>query len=131
MQEVGDQEALRLEQSIGYHALIASVAPLLGLLGTVQGLSMGLYFLSGASTSLRSPAFAEGIATALVTTLESLVVALPALVSYTLFKNRLTRFVMEAGFLGEEVMKRFRGVRGTVPLSSPRPASTVGLAQQA
>ncbi|HUQ69386.1 MAG TPA: MotA/TolQ/ExbB proton channel family protein [Planctomycetaceae bacterium] len=132
MQEIGDLETLRLEQSIGYQALIASVAPMIGLLGTVQGLALSLYVIAGDTTSLRPHELSEGIATALSTTLMGLCVAIPALVSYTLFKNRLARFVMEAGFLSEELMKRFRGVgRATVPVPALRPGATVGLAQQA
>jgi len=132
MQEVGDQETLRLEQSIGYHALIASLAPMIGLLGTVQGLALSLYVIAGETTALRPHELSEGIATALATTLMGLCIAIPALVSYTLFKNRLARSVMEAGFLGEELMKRFRSVgRPTVPVPALRPGATVGLAQQA
>jgi biopolymer transport protein ExbB len=132
MQEVGDQETLRLEQSIGYQALIASIAPLIGLLGTVQGLALSLYAIAGETAVLRPHDLSDGIATALATTLIGLCVAIPALVSYSLFKNRLARFVMEAGFLAEEVLQRFRNVgRATVPVPAYRPGSTVGLAQQA
>lgn len=129
MREAGEQETLRLEQSVGYHGLIASVAPMLGLLGTVQGLALSLYSLSGASAAMRSPEFAQGVATAAVSTLESLVVAIPALLCYTLFRNRLARFVMESGFLAEELMKRFRGAARPAAVVTRSAPSTIGAGQ--
>lgn len=119
MQEAGEEETLAMEQSIGYLSLIGSIAPMLGLLGTVQGMVASFQVIATSVVAPKPYQLADGIATALFTTLEGLVVAIPAIVCYSVFKNRLARFVMEAGFVSEELMKRFQG--GTHRLSSPSP----------
>jgi biopolymer transport protein ExbB len=109
MQQVGEDESLAMEHKISYLALISSIAPMLGLLGTVTGMVYSLQAIATASP--RPNELADGIATALFTTLEGLVVAVPAIVFYTLYRNRLARFLMECGFVATDMMKRFPKAR--------------------
>ena len=115
MQEVGEDETMAMEHKIGYLALIGSVAPMLGLLGTVQGMVLSFQVIATATTSPKPSELADGIATALFTTLEGLVVAIPAIIFYALFKNRLARFLMEAGFVAGGLMKNFQNVGKAAP----------------
>ena len=110
MQEVGEDETMAMEHKIGYLALIGSVAPMLGLLGTVQGMVLSFQVIATSTTSPKPAELADGIATALFTTLEGLVVAIPAIVFYSLFKNRLARFLMECGFVASNLMKNFQNM---------------------
>jgi biopolymer transport protein ExbB len=126
MQEVGEEETMSMEHSVGYLSLVGSVAPMLGLLGTVQGMVSSFQVIATSTTSPKPYELADGIATALFTTLEGLTVAIPAIICYSLFKNRLARFVLEAGFVSEEMMKRFQGMGKQPAASSPsvaRPAT--------
>ncbi|GIX05190.1 MAG: hypothetical protein KatS3mg114_1059 [Planctomycetaceae bacterium] len=121
MQETGDEETMVMEQSIGYLALIGSIAPMLGLLGTVQGMVASFKVIATSATQPKPYELANGISTALFTTLEGLVVAIPAIVCYTFFKNRLARFTLECGILAEELLKRLLAAsRGS---AAPRPAA--------
>jgi biopolymer transport protein ExbB len=108
MQQVGEDETMAMEHKIGYLALIGS--PMLGLLGTVQGMVYSFQVIANSSTSPKPADLADGIATALFTTLEGLVVAIPAIIFYALFKNRLARFLMECGFVADNLMKDFQSV---------------------
>lgn len=125
MQEVGEDETMAMEHKIGYLALIGSIAPMLGLLGTVQGMVMSFQVIATATTSPKPSELADGIATALFTTLEGLVVAIPAIVFYALFKNRLARFLMECGFVAGNLMKNFQNMGkapakgGAAPAGAP------------
>ncbi len=123
MQEVGEEETLVMEQSIGYLALIGSVAPMLGLLGTVQGMVSSFQVIATSPTAPKPYELADGISTALFTTLEGLTVAIPAIICFSLFKNRLAKFVMEAGFVSEELMKRFQGMGKQPAAPAARPAA--------
>jgi len=113
MQEVGEDETMAMEHKIGYLALIGSVAPMLGLLGTVQGMVLSFQVIANSTTSPKPSELADGIATALFTTLEGLVVAIPAIIFYALFKNRLARFLMECGFVASNLMKNFQNMSKT------------------
>ncbi|MBM4077165.1 MAG: MotA/TolQ/ExbB proton channel family protein [Planctomycetes bacterium] len=122
MQEVGDDETMAMEQKIGYLALIGSIAPMLGLLGTVQGMVMSFQVIATSVTSPKPSELADGIATALFTTLEGLVVCIPAIVFHMVFKNRFSRFLMECGFVVTNLMKPFQNA-GKQTTSRPVTAS--------
>jgi len=119
MQEVGDDEALGMEQKIGYLALIGSVAPMLGLLGTVQGMVLSFQVIATSTQQPKPYELADGIATALFTTLEGLVVAIPAIVGFTVYKNRFARFMFEASVISEGLMSRFSGMKPQAAPAAP------------
>ncbi|MBS0205241.1 MAG: MotA/TolQ/ExbB proton channel family protein [Planctomycetes bacterium] len=126
MQEVGEDETMAMEHKIGYLALIGSVAPMLGLLGTVQGMVLSFQVIATSTISPKPAELADGIATALFTTLEGLTVAIPAIIFYALFKNRLARFLMECGFVAGNLMKNFQNMSkapakagGAAPAAAP------------
>lgn len=130
MQQVGDDESMSMEHKIGYLSLIGSVAPMLGLLGTVQGMVLSFQVLANSSTSPKPAELADGIAMALFTTLEGLVVAIPAMVFYSLYKNRLARFLLEAGFVADNLMRNFQGMSKPIQALS-RPGGTAQMATPA
>jgi biopolymer transport protein ExbB len=121
MQETGEDETMVLEHRLSYLALIASVAPMLGLMGTVHGMIISFSEIAEATTSPKPRDLAFGIERALFTTLEGMIIAIPAMISYSLFKNRLSRFVLEIGIISEGLMGRF----ANVGKSAAKPAATV------
>ena len=107
MEEAGDQEAARLHQKIGYLSLIAGVAPMMGLLGTVIGMVEAFDVIARAKTSPKPSELADGIAKALMTTMMGLIVAIPMSVAYYVFRNRVNNVIIEVGNLATELMERF------------------------
>jgi biopolymer transport protein TolQ len=88
---------------ITWLATIGSVSPLLGLLGTVLGV-MDAFIGIAAKGSGNIGAVAPGVAEALVTTVAGLATAIPAVMAYNLFVNRLGLFAGELeGFANELV----------------------------
>lgn len=75
------------ERLLSFLALTSSLAPFLGLLGTVWGI-MTSFFEIGAQGSAELSVVAPGIAAALVTTIAGLVVAIPASAAYNIFVTR-------------------------------------------
>jgi biopolymer transport protein ExbB len=109
MQEVGEEENLRLEQRLGYLALIGTISPMIGLLGTVEGMVESFMVIANTATGAPDPQeLAKGISKALFTTLVGLYLAIPALMAYHILRNRVTRLVMEVGVVSEGMMRRFR-----------------------
>jgi biopolymer transport protein ExbB len=108
MTDMGDEEAIKLHQKIGYIALLANLAPMLGLLGTVQGMIVTFDQIA-ASGGQASPAeLAGGISIALLTTLFGLLVAIPMTAAFAYLRNRLVRSVIEVGAIIEDMFERFR-----------------------
>ena len=63
--------------------------------------------IAGSDVQPKPSKLADGISTALVTTLVGLVLAIPAIIAFNLLKNRLTRLVMETGQQAGNLMSRF------------------------
>lgn len=109
MAEKGEEEAIKLHQHIAWLSLIAAVAPMLGLLGTVWGMVKAFKVIANVPNPKPSE-LAEGIAMALITTLLGLCVAIPALFFFFFFRNRVVRVVMEIATMSEELVERFRPI---------------------
>ncbi|TWT59129.1 Biopolymer transport protein ExbB [Thalassoglobus neptunius] len=110
MQEVGEEESMMMEHRLSYLALIGSIAPMIGLMGTVWGMIQSFREISTAATAPKPKDLADGISTALFTTLEGLVVAIPAIIAYGLLRNRVSRLLLEVGRVSEGLMARFSAV---------------------
>ena len=83
---------------------VATVSPLLGLLGTVWGMMESFNALSSANTAGKSEMLASGISQALVTTAAGLFVAIPAMILYLYFVGRVDRLVMDIDSRGQELV---------------------------
>jgi biopolymer transport protein ExbB len=110
MQEVGEEENMKLEHRLSYIAMIGTLAPMVGLLGTVDGMIMSFNVIATSETSPKPSQLAFGISTALVTTLVGLLIAIPAIAFFNVMKNRIARMVLEVGIAGENLMSRFESV---------------------
>jgi biopolymer transport protein TolQ len=88
---------------IPWLATFGSVSPLLGLLGTVLGV-MDAFIGIAVGGSGNIAAVAPGVAEALVTTVAGLAVAVPAVMSYNLYVNRLGLFAGELEGFGQEII---------------------------
>ncbi|MGD9649101.1 MAG: MotA/TolQ/ExbB proton channel family protein [Pirellulales bacterium] len=110
MQEAGTDENMKLEQRLGYIALIGTISPMLGLLGTVDGMVASFQVIAQSSTSPKPSELAQGISMALITTLVGLWLAIPAIAVHKLLGNRLSRLVFEVGVASEGLMARFAEV---------------------
>jgi biopolymer transport protein ExbB len=110
MQEVGEEESMRLEHNLSYLALIGNIAPMFGLLGTVDGMVQAFDVIAQSTVSPKPSELAQGISTALVTTLVGLWLAIPAIAAFNILRNRVARLVLEVGTVSEGLMRRFQGV---------------------
>ena len=100
--EIGAERDL-MARYIPWLATFGSVSPLLGLLGTVLGvMDAFLGIASGGSGSIS--AVAPGVAEALVTTVLGLAVAIPAVIAYNIFANRLGVFAGELEGFAQEII---------------------------
>ena len=107
MSDATEEEVMTLEHRLSYLGTIASVSPMVGLLGTVWGMIKAFSVI--AQTGAPQPSkLADGISTALVTTEIGLIIAIPALVLFEVFKNRLARLVLELNVQTENIVKHFK-----------------------
>jgi biopolymer transport protein ExbB len=110
MQEVGEEENMKLEHRLSYMALVGTIAPMVGLFGTVDGMIRSFQVIANATAAPSPAELAKGISTALFTTLIGLAIAIPALAAYNILRNRVARLVLEVGIISEGLMSRFQNV---------------------
>ena len=78
-----------LEKTVPFLATVASASPFIGLFGTVWGIMSSFMGLIGASGATTIQAVAPGIAEALIATAVGLLAAIPAVIFYNMFLNRI------------------------------------------
>jgi len=106
-----DLESEKLMQRVSYLNMCGSIAPMLGLLGTVQGMIMAFANLANTQAgAAQQSMLAMNIAQALWTTAAGLCVAIPAVSFYTFFKNRLSRIILSMEGLTMDLIKALRNV---------------------
>jgi biopolymer transport protein ExbB/TolQ len=91
MDEVLLEENTRVEKRIGFLAMFANVATLMGLLGTITGLIHSFAGIANANPAEKATILSAGISLAMNTTAYGLIVAVPALIMYAVLQNRATR----------------------------------------
>ena len=101
---------MKLDHRLSYMALIGTISPMIGLFGTVYGMIKSFSVIANSPTQPKPSELAEGISTALFTTLVGLAIAIPAIAAYNVLRNRVSRLVLEVGIISEGLMSRFEKV---------------------
>ena len=99
VREIAQAEGLRLaslwNQRISYLADIGSIAPMLGLLGTVLGMITSFTVVANDAVSSRPMLLAGGVAEALITTAAGLVIGIPLMAAYAFFRGRVQGMISD------------------------------------
>ena len=99
---------------------VATVTPLLGLLGTVVGMIQAFNDIATADAMGKPELLAAGIGQALITTAGGLTVAIPALIAYMFFLSRVDRLVMDIDALAQKVVAEISAEAQSKPRKSSR-----------
>ncbi len=97
---------MELEHQVSPIALVGTIGPLLGLLGTVLGMILTFQEI-GRGGQPKPAQLAETIGLALVSTLEGLIVAIPAVFFFSMIRNRIARLIFDCESYGETYLLKF------------------------
>ena len=120
IEEAGEDQTAKLYRSTDALGVIGSIAPLLGLLGTVLGMVGAFESLSRTATPNHEE-LAANISLALVTTLMGLILAIPCIALHRFFGNRIDAFASEASLEIERLVLHLESTGGGRPAGMPRP----------
>jgi len=101
--DAAEGEENAVGQWINYLNVIATVAPMVGLLGTVSGM-IGAFQKIGTAGLGKPEELAGNIGEALITTASGLVIGIPAMIAYFYFRNRLSTRMLAVGQTGGLLM---------------------------
>ena len=102
------EQSARLFRKIEYLSVIGNIAPMVGLLGTVIGMIVAFQQVAATQGLASAPQLAQGIYQALVTTVGGLIVAIPSIGAFAIFRNRVDQFVAEAAYTAQHVFTPLR-----------------------
>ncbi len=106
-----DLESEKLLQRVAYLNVCANLAPMLGLLGTVQGMIYAFMTLAMQEAGAAQTALlAKNIGQALWTTAAGLMIAIPSVGFYTFFRNTATKIILGMEGLTLDLIKSLRNV---------------------
>ncbi len=95
LEEETAEQAGRLFRKIEYLSVLGNIAPMVGLLGTVVGMILAFREVADTQGAARAGQLASGIYQALVTTVGGLLIAIPSLAAYAVFRNRVDGLMAE------------------------------------
>lgn len=112
MEDEGNRQAGYLWQRIQYLLDVSTIAPMVGLLGTVWGMMISFSGLeSGVNLINKADTLASGVSQAMYTTFGGLVIAIPSMAVYTLFRGRVNTVVSAMESACNSVLRRLANSR--------------------
>jgi biopolymer transport protein ExbB len=122
MEDAVAEQTARIIRKIEYLSVIGNLGPMLGLLGTVTGMISAFQQVAATQGTAGAGDLAEGIYEALVTTVGGLVVAIPSLAAFAVFRNRVDELVAEATYVAEHAFTPLKraGVQHRQPPLPPQ-----------
>lgn len=114
------------DQKNNYTAVIASLGPMLGLVGTVYGM-IGAFMVLGESTSTpNASALAANISHALSVTLVGIAISVPAIFFNAFFRNRITKVTMDVGHIADDLLTQmYHNSKKPAPPAASTPGGSV------
>ncbi len=131
MEDSAAEQAARLYRKIEYLSVIGNIAPMVGLLGTVVGMIFAFQEVAATQGAARAAQLASGIYQALVTTVAGLVIAIPSLGAFAVFRNRVDQLAAETSYAAQHAIlpvkralaPRRPGAAAAAPPAAPPPAT--------
>ena len=108
MEDTAEARTAKQARRIEHLNVIGNISPMMGLLGTVIGMLRCFNEISQVSGSIDPKQLAAGIFEALVTTCLGLIVAIPTLYFYAIFRNRLDELGGEASVAAEQIIASYK-----------------------
>ncbi len=115
LEVAGERESERFTDTMVYLSNIATIEPMLGLLGTVTGMIRTFNTIVQQASVVKPWDLAGGISEALITTAAGLMIAIPTMAMYFYFRGRAARIITDLEELAEELAEKLSRVRVAAP----------------
>lgn len=112
---MGETVTVHMEKRISMLAVIGSLGPLIGLLGTLKGMIFSFSVIARSETQMKASEVAGGISEALLITFEGVALSVPAIFFFAYFRNQISTLSLDAINQAEVLIKRIYSSRLVAP----------------
>jgi biopolymer transport protein ExbB len=132
MEKVGESVTAEMDKKISMLAVLGTLGPMIGLLGTLTGMIESFQSIARGGENLNPQEVAGGISKALVLTLLGVGLSVPAIYFYALFRNRVSMISVTTMVRADQFLRHFahaaRG-KGAGPSAAAQQAATAKAAR--
>ncbi|HZZ73967.1 MAG TPA: MotA/TolQ/ExbB proton channel family protein [Pirellulales bacterium] len=107
MERFGESIIVGMEKKISILAVLGTLGPMIGLLGTLMGMIKSFSVIATAGTNLDAGQVAGGISEALILTFEGVFLSVPSIYFYSFFKNRISVISTAVMLRADEFLRHF------------------------
>ncbi len=123
MEGIGEVAHTNYEKQIAILAVLGSLGPMIGLLGTLKGMIASFSVIAMSDTQLKASEVAGGISEALLLTFEGVLLAVPAIFFFSFFKNRVAEISVNTLTKADDYLRHFaHAARKKAPAPAPAAA---------
>ena len=122
MERTAEVIATENDKRISMLAVLGSLGPMIGLLGTLQGMIKSFSVIARSDTQLKASQVAEGISEALLLTFEGVALSVPAIYFFALFRNRISTIGANTLLAADELISKLANAVRQKPAGGAAPA---------
>lgn len=119
-----ESNVVQMDRQISMLAVIGSLGPMIGLLGTLKGMIASFSVIARSGTQLKPAEVAGGISEALVLTFEGVALSLPAIYFFALFKNKIALISTETMTTADDFLLRAHNIQTQLARGGAAPTVT-------
>ena len=128
MERVGEAVTVEMEKKISMLAVLGTLGPMIGLLGTLKGMIASFSVIALSDVQLKASEVAGGISEALLLTFEGVALSVPAIYFFAIFRNRVATISVATLLQADEYLRHFAHAARTKAPPAAQPASTLATA---
>ncbi len=126
MDRAGEVLVVEMEKKISMLAVLGSLGPMIGLLGTLKGMIASFSVIAMSDTQLKASEVAGGISEALVLTFEGVALSVPAIYFFSVFKNKISHLTSTVMLSADDYIRRIFAASRAKPVAAAAAPSAGG-----
>jgi biopolymer transport protein ExbB len=126
MERVSENLTVGMEKKISMLAVLGTLGPMIGLLGTLKGMISSFSVIALSDTQLKASEVAGGISEALLLTFEGVALSVPAIYFFAVFRNRVSTISTATLLEADEFIRRFSAAARQKVAAAPVGMAAVG-----
>ncbi|MFM9961451.1 MAG: MotA/TolQ/ExbB proton channel family protein [Planctomycetaceae bacterium] len=106
MERTAEVQVVEMEKKISMLAVLGSLGPMIGLLGTLKGMIASFMVIARSDAGIKANEVAEAISEALVVTFMGVALSVPAIFFFAVFKNRVAQISSQTMYAADEFIRK-------------------------